>query len=259
MGRAVAFLIRAALAAAVVFGTVGAPQFAFADATTSPAAPEHRTVRVAWPHQPGLSTIDSNGEPTGYTYDYLQQVAQYTGWDFEFVQVEGTLNTQLSTLLDMLEAGEVDLMGAMTYSETLAKQYDYATNSYGTANTALIVANDNEDLSDTNIYSQKKLRVAFNGPSPKNTALVQEFCDANDIELVPVVCQGVDGQEEAILTGKADALVGIDVNPFENMRVVAELNPNRLYFATTKGNSEIVSALNEAIVQIGESLPPARG
>lgn len=256
MGRAVAFLIRAALAAAVVFGTVGAHQFAFADATTtSPAAPEHRTVRVAWPHQPGLSTIDSNGEPTGYTYDYLQQVAQYTGWDFEFVQVEGTLNTQLSTLLDMLEAGEVDLMGAMTYSETLAKQYDYATNSYGTANTALIVANDNEDLSDTNIYSQKKLRVAFNGPSPKNTALVQEFCDANDIELVPVVCQGVDGQEEAILTGKADALVGIDVNPFENMRVVAELNPNRFYFATTKGNSEIVSALNEAIVQIGKASP----
>lgn len=256
MGRAIAFFARAVLAATIAFSTVGPAQLAFADDAATPrAASEHRTVRVAWPNQPGLSAIDENGKPVGYTYDYLRQVAQYTGWEYEFVQAEGDLNTQLSTLLGMLEAGEVDLMGAMSYNEVYAEQYDYAVNSYGTGNTSLIAANDNEDLTDTNIYSQKKLRVAFNGPSPKNTALVQEFCDANDIELVPVICEGTSGQEDAIWAGEADALVGVDISPFENMHVVAKLNPSRFYFATTKGEGEIVSELNEAIVQIGKSAP----
>ena len=55
----------------------------------SAAAPAEQTrkVRVAYPIQPGLTDVEADGSYTGYTYEYLEEIAQYTGWDYEFVQV----------------------------------------------------------------------------------------------------------------------------------------------------------------------------
>ena len=70
-------------------------------------------VRVGFPIQSGLMEVDADGNFSGYTYDYLMEISQYADWTYEFVQVEGNLNTQIATLLRMLEDGEIDLMGAM--------------------------------------------------------------------------------------------------------------------------------------------------
>lgn len=48
-----------------------------------------------------------------------------SGWDYEFVQVPGDDNESTATLMEMLEAGETDLMGGMLYQESMAQRYDY--------------------------------------------------------------------------------------------------------------------------------------
>lgn len=50
-----------------------------------PVRAQQRTIKVGWPIQEGLSTVAEDGINRGYTFDYLQEVAQYTGWCFEFV------------------------------------------------------------------------------------------------------------------------------------------------------------------------------
>lgn len=70
-----------------------------------------QVIRVGYPIQLGMTEVDEQGNYSGYTYEYLEEIAQYTGWDYEFVQVEGDLNESLVTLMDMLEKGEIDLMG----------------------------------------------------------------------------------------------------------------------------------------------------
>lgn len=72
-------------------------------------------IRVGYPIQLGMTEVDEQGNYSGYTYEYLEEIAQYTGWDYEFVQVEGDLNESLVTLMDMLEKGDIDLMGGMLY------------------------------------------------------------------------------------------------------------------------------------------------
>ena len=73
-------------------------------------------MRVAYPVQAGLTDFDEFGNYSGYTYEYLEEIAQYTGWDYEFVQAPGTMDDSLSTLMGMLQEGEIDLMGAMLYT-----------------------------------------------------------------------------------------------------------------------------------------------
>lgn len=53
-----------------------------------------QVIRVGYPIQKGLTEVDASGQYSGYTYDYLEEIAQYTGWDYEFVQVPGDINTR---------------------------------------------------------------------------------------------------------------------------------------------------------------------
>lgn len=254
MRNALSRLARTCIAIAVIV-TFVLPATAFAHGGSADASADHRIIRVGWPAQQGLSESDGNGSYSGYTYDYLEQVAQYTGWSYQFVEVEGTVNEQLTTLLAMLEAGEIDVMGAMAYSDSLAQRFDYASNAYGEATSALMAANSNDSLTDTNIYLQEKLRIAFNGASPKSHTSAQLFCDANGILMEAVECSSIREQADAVLSGKADVLTGIDVSPIEGMHVVASMSSNPFYFAATKGEKDIVTSLNEAIVQINKAEP----
>ena len=43
------------------------------------AGQEGRVVRVAYPIQAGLTGFDEYGNYSGYTYEYLEEIAQYTG------------------------------------------------------------------------------------------------------------------------------------------------------------------------------------
>ena len=100
-----------------------------------------RTVRVAFPVMEGLMDFDKYGNRTGYTYEYLEEIAQYTGWDYEFVEAEGDINERLTTLMDMVEEGSVDLMGDTLFMEKLNEVYDYSAYHYGQGETVLQVLN----------------------------------------------------------------------------------------------------------------------
>lgn len=245
----------AAIATVAMITTCSLPATAIAHDGSADAVSDHRIIRVGWPIQPGLSESDGHGSYSGYTYDYLEQVAQYTGWSYQFVEAEGSINEQLTTLLAMMEAGEIDIMGAMAYNDSLAQQFDYATNSYGAATSALLAASSNDNLTETNIYLQEKLHVAFNGPSPKSHSGAQMFCDANGIQMEAVECDSIQAQIDAVLSGKADVLTGVDISPIEGMHVVASMASNPFYFAASKGEKDIVASLNEAIVQIDRAEP----
>ena len=251
--RAVSVLASLLVAAALACGIPGAGVGALASANAAEGG--RTTIRVAWPDQPGLTETAEDGTHSGYTYDYLQQIAQYTGWDYEYVHVEGDLNEQLTMLLDMVANGEVDIIGAMNYSDQLAEQYDFAINAYGSAHTALFASNENEDLSFTNIYTKDKLRAAFNGPSPKTRAAVQTFCDMNGIELEAVTYESADEFLKALESGDVDVLTGVDINLIGGAHVVATLTQTPFYFAATKGSPDVVAALNEAIVQTRKAEP----
>lgn len=92
-------------------------------------------VRVGLSRPAGLTDFDEFGNYSGYTYEYLEEIAQYTGWDYEFVQVPGTMDDSLSALMGMLQEGEIDLMGAMLYTEQMGEMFDYASHNYGVVET----------------------------------------------------------------------------------------------------------------------------
>lgn len=215
-----------------------------------------RVVRVAYPVQAGLTDFDEYGNYTGYTYEYLEEVAQYTGWEYEFVEVPGEIDESLSALLEMLQNGEVDLMGAMVYSESLGELYDYASHSYGVSETLLQVPYETVQEAEINSQVYQVLRVAAIGQGTRLIREFEDYCVMNLIEPQYVYCETSEEQVQAVREGRADVLLNSGMNYIEGMRTVAKFSPKPFYFATTKGNSSgLIEELNAAIVSIEQADP----
>ena len=49
---------------------------------------EGRLIRVAFPEIPGISEVDRYGRHTGLLMDYLNEIAKYTNWEYEYIPVD---------------------------------------------------------------------------------------------------------------------------------------------------------------------------
>lgn len=219
------------------------------------AQEKKNTIRVAYPIQYGLTEIDQDGNYSGYTYEYLQEIAQYTGWDLEFVQFPGGIDEQLTSALAAVESGEVDLMGGTVYNEELAQVYDYPSYNYGTAYTTLNVLEDNTKINETNLRTLDNISIAVYEKAATRNAELQQFCEANGLSPEIISFDSLKGAEDAVRDGQADAMIGNDLTPVEGMRSVANFSPKPYYFIATKGDKEIVNGINAAILKINDADP----
>lgn len=218
--------------------------------------PERQIIRVGCPIQPGLSDFDAAGNCIGYTPDYLRKVAQYTDWEYDFVQVPGTLDEQILTLLDMLSSGEIDLMGAMMLNDTMAEQFDYVTSSYGSASQSLYALADNGDLNSSNYFTFPELRVAVLENADTSNAKLRQFCEMSGFHARLLPCKDDAEQMEALKSGKADVFLSIDIaQAMEGVKSIASFMPQPFYFAATKGKKDLVNKLNSTIISINDSNP----
>ena len=63
--------------------------------------------------------MDDRAPKSGYSYEYLQKLASYTGWKYEYVYGEW------DELFAKLKDGEIDLMAGVAYSEDRVDQIGY--------------------------------------------------------------------------------------------------------------------------------------
>lgn len=198
------------------------------------AKEDRPVVRVGYPIQQGLTEIDENGNYTGYIYDYLQEIAQYTGWDYEFVRAEGDINESLMTLMEMLENGEIDIMGGMLYNSRMEEMYDYASNSCGIVYTVLKVLYEDTAFNEAS-REERPLRVAMIDGAAQRREELEEYCRMNMLipEIVP--CDTEEEMLQALKENRADVMLSTSMEFMEGLRTVARFSPRPFYFVSTKG------------------------
>lgn len=101
-----------------------------------------KTVRVGWlVSNEGFQNGTPGERLSGWGYEYLQTLSYYTpGWQYEYVS--GTF----TELMDMLEAGEIDLMPNISYTEERAQKLLFSSNPEGTERYLIYAKPDRDDL-----------------------------------------------------------------------------------------------------------------
>ncbi len=163
-----------------------------------------KKVRVGYLIYPGYQEGEGDAPKSGYGYEYLQQIAYYAGWDYEYV------NGSFNELLEMLKNGDIDIMGDLSYTEERARDINYAKEEQGREYYYLFVREDRTDLSATDLSTLQNARVGINKGSIQ-VDLFQEWCEKNNVNCQVELYESSAKRYEDMNNGKLDAIVSTTV------------------------------------------------
>lgn len=202
-----------------------------------------KTVRVGR-HEPPYFITDESGRYSGYTYDYQQKIAAYTGWSYEYV------DGGWSELLGKLKDGEIDMLGNVSLSEERAKDMLFSSLPMGTETYYLFVSPRANDIryDDCSSMNGKKIGVAKDSYQSK---LLADWLQTNSVsaEIVEMTSQ----EEEALglLDNGIDAYVTMDfhADPQESIPLW-KIGSSDFFFAVSKSRPDLLNSLNFAMSRI---------
>lgn len=93
------------------------------------------------------NTVNEKGERSGYGYEYLQNIAGYAGWKYEYVE------SDWENCLSQLEEGSIDLLGGISYTDERAENMLFSDMPMGEERYFIYTDASNEELSASNISS----------------------------------------------------------------------------------------------------------
>lgn len=209
-----------------------------------------RVVRVAFPEQEGMSYIGRSGKITGYNYDYLEKISEYTGWQMEYVAYPSEDgNEAVSAAIQDLMDGKVDLLGPLLKNAYTEANFEFPENSYGTVYTTLN-ALSSSSLHENNVQNAKQLRVGLWSQATTRNAEVLSYLESSNLDYTVVYFDSSEAQYQALKHGDVDVVSSVSLSPFPNTRIIVRFAPRSYYFAAPKGETELVAELNDAIQKI---------
>lgn len=236
IGRLAPLLVAAAFALAFLLLAVTTPAVAH-------AKEQDKAVRVGW-YESSFNTTDQFGHKSGYAYEYQLKLAAYTGWHYEYVK------GSWSELMEMLKAGEIDLMSDVSYTPEREGQMLFPSLPMGTEEYYLFVAPSTEVIpTDYAAFAGKRIGV---NEGSLQAELTKEWAKRQgiDIDLYEVDCSE-DESLELLAKGRLDAYVTVDsfVKP-EHAIPVCKIGSSDYFFVVNKDRPDLLSGLNFALGKI---------
>lgn len=212
-------------------------------------AEEDNVIKVGYPNLKGFTEI-KNGIYSGYAYEYLGEIAKYTGWEYEFI------NMSLSDSLEALKDGEIDIVAGMFKNDENMEIYDFPDYDMGYTYQTLSTLIDNKSISKSDYKTLDGIKVGYFERSKSNLENFTEFCKKNNIrnvQLIPYSSEEVESLSEKLKSKEVDAILTGDLLIDSEEKVVCRFGEKQYYFATTKGNKKVIEGLNKSIYNIKEN------
>lgn len=209
----------------------------FATETESPK------IKVAMLEYPNFMDWDENGDPFGFTCDYLTKISRYTGWDYEYIPLS------FSEAEKALEKGEIDILPGSQYTEERASRYTYGEYSMISNSNVLCVEADNNDYYYNDYDSFQGMKVGVLDGSVRYAQL-QALLKEKNVSLRFYPYQTDDEQKQALADGEVDAILMASTRCTADYKIIASANPAEVYFTCNPLNPTIKQELDEAQEQI---------
>lgn len=209
-----------------------------------------KTVRVGWlVNNEGFQDGNPGERLSGWGYEYLQTLSYYTpGWQYEYVS--GTF----TELLDMLEAGEIDLMPNISYSEERAQKLLFSSNPEGTERYYIYAKPDRDDLSKGDPQALQGLTIGCN-PGVMQTIVGQQWLASEGITCTYKEMPGGGDLFAALANDEVDATIMNDTISSPDASPMFYVGSSDYYFAVPKSRPDLMDDINSAMAAINRVNP----
>ena len=214
-------------------------------------AETNNKIKVGYSSVSGFTEFE-NDIYSGFGFEYLREIAKYTGWEYEFIEMD------LNDMINKLKDGEIDIAGAMLKNDQTIELYDFPEYNSGATYTTLVTLKENTSIDISNHQTLEGIKVGYFETAKIKVENFKNFCKTNgfnNVQLISYPCESGDELEEALKNKEVDAIITGDLLLDDEKKVIAKFGAIPYYFATTKGNTEIISDLNKAISKIKEKEP----
>ena len=209
-----------------------------------------KTVRVGWLiNNEGFQDGNPGERLSGWGYEYLQTLSYYTpGWQYEYVS--GTF----TELMDMLEAGEIDLMPNISYSEERAQKLLFSSNPEGTERYYIYAKPDRDDLSKGDPQALQGLTIGYN-PGVMQTTVGQQWLADEGITCTYKEMPGSGDLFAALANDEVDAIIMNDTISSPSASPMFYVGSSDYYFAVPKSRPDLMDDINSAMAAINRVNP----
>lgn len=213
------------------------------------AQDDTKVIRVAFPEGAGINEVYDDGTYGGIVYDWLMEIAKYTGWEYEFNT--GDTKDKLQEMLD----GQYDLMGGMFLRDSLKEVYSYPKYSTGFNYSLLIYRQDDKDIKGFDLSSLNGKKIGVYASAADKIRRLENFLEVNNVSAELVYYKDVEKYEKCLEDPAIDIMLGSDVYMKKGYNVAAKFPAEPTYIVTLKGNTELCEELDAAMEAIYSANP----
>lgn len=215
---------------------------------------EVKTLTVAFPDAPGYSQTRADGTRYGLVVDYLNEIAKYTNWEYEYIDIPD------NTSMERFKAGEFDLIGGVYYSPVLEEYFAYPDFTTGYSRAYLMADKNDYSLKTYDLNSLNGKTIGIYENATENIRRLENFLTANNIEcnlkFYTFDQLDEDGTVFSYLEkGEIDLALCSIIDPSLPYKVITYFDSQPHYIVTYAGNEEILAELNMALEKILDSNP----
>lgn len=215
------------------------------------SAGNNRVVRVGFFDFEGYHETSERNQRSGYGYEYLHEMAKYTGWVFEYV--DGTWEE----CQEMLNNGKIDLLTSAQYTDARDAIFDFSTTSMGTSYAQLTVAADNTSIGRNDFPQFNGIRIGLLNGNSRNDCLA-EFAAEKGFTYIPAMYETQEELDQGLKTGAVDAVLTSSLRKLKDESIIAQFAPSPFYTIVKEGNSELLQEVDMALEAIEMNNPAFR-
>ena len=221
-----------------------APHAAYADDNDA------KTVRVGWLlDNQGFQSGTPGEYLSGWGYEYLQTLSYYTpGWKYEYVT--GTF----SELMDKLEAGQIDLMPNISYTEERAEKLLFSSNPEGMEHYYIYAKPSNDALTKGNPEALNGMTIGCNN-GVMQTQVGMKWLQSEGVNCNYRFYQTGNELFEALSTDEVDAIIMNDTLSSDDAMPMFYVGESNYYFVTPKSRPDLMADINAAMTALHASNP----
>lgn len=203
-----------------------------------------QTIRVGY-IDAGTVTQNEDGGYSGYTADYLEEVAKYTGWKYEYVR------GSYADCIEMLRNGELDVFAMLSHIPQWEDQLLFSELSMASTITVMYAR------ADSDIYYQDY--AAMDGRAVGVLAdsvyleHLQGYVKEHGLSCGIVTFPTEEEAAEALRRGQIDLFAThcfFDIDGELELQLVDRLEITYAYFATAVDNEKLMAQINEAMQMV---------
>ncbi len=218
-------------------------------ASTSAKENSDNVVRVG-SFEETYNIVNEKGERRGYGYEYLQDIAGYAGWTYEYV------TSNWEDCFTQLENGEIDILGGISYTDERAKNMLFSDMPMGEEKYYIYTDASNMDLTAGNLDSFEGKNIGvFKDHIPED--VLNEWELKYGLHTKHINISTTTEVMDKLSKHEIDCFVSVEESRWEESEIspITSIGEAEIYFAINPKRPDIKEALDSAMRRIKDDNP----